>query len=42
MKTNQHCLGYTPQEALWGNDAMDDGYYSVNQNISRRLIARDQ
>jgi hypothetical protein len=41
MKTNQPCLGYTPQEALWGNDAMDDGYYSVNQNISRRLIARD-
>jgi hypothetical protein len=41
MKTNQHCLGYTPQEALWGNDATDDGFYSVNQSISRTLIARD-
>jgi hypothetical protein len=41
MKTNQRCLGYTPQEAMWGHDVVDDGFYSVNQNITRTLIARD-
>jgi hypothetical protein len=41
MKTNQHCLGYTMQGAMWGKDTMDDGFYSLNQNITRALVARD-
>jgi len=41
MKTKQPCLGYMPLETLWGNDTTDYGYYSVNQNISRALVARD-
>ena len=41
MKTKQPCLGYMPLETLWGNDTTDYGYYSVNQNISRALGARD-
>ena len=40
MKTNQHCLGYTP-DTMWGNDTMDNGFYSLNQNITRALAARD-
>lgn len=40
MKTNQHCLGYTPQDAMWGNDTMDDGFYSLNQNITGAMAAR--
>jgi len=40
MKTNPHCLGYTP-DAMWGKDAMDNGFYSLNQNITRALAARD-
>ncbi len=41
MKSNQHCLGYTPQSTMWGNDTMDDGFFSFNQNITRALVARD-
>lgn len=41
MKTTSTYLGYTPPEAMWGNDSMDDGFYSFNQNISRALAGRD-
>ena len=41
MKKNQHCLGYKPLDTLWGNDNMDYGFYSLNQNITRALAARD-
>jgi hypothetical protein len=26
---------------MWGNETVEDGYYSMNQNISRALMARD-
>jgi hypothetical protein len=41
METKQHCLGYTPLDTEWGNDATDDGYYSLNQNITRALATRN-
>ncbi|MGD9331183.1 MAG: hypothetical protein PVJ53_07715 [Desulfobacterales bacterium] len=41
MKKNPCCLGYAPREAMWGNETVEDGYYSMNQNISRALMARD-
>ena len=40
MNTKQHCLGYSPQEAMWSRDIMDDGFYSLNQNIMKALAAR--
>lgn len=41
MKRDPASLGYTPPEAMWGNDSMDDGFYSFNQNISRALAGRN-
>ena len=41
MERNSHCLGYTPPEAMWGRDSMDEGFYSFNQTISRALACRD-
>lgn len=41
MKTTSNCLGYNPPEAMWSSDNTDDGYYSLNQSISRALAGRN-